>query len=99
MTDIRQEANTAIDALVRLHKLERLAQRRREANAIDRRECGNCTRWMCSGICPRERREKGRRVGPSMGTPACAEFELLPHVAEMKIARLTEIQADLAALG
>lgn len=98
MTDIRREAQQAIDGLVKLHKLGRLAERRREANAIDRRQCGNCTRWMHSGVCPKERRENGRRRGPSMNTPACPQFELLPHVAELKLTRLAEIQADLAAL-
>lgn len=38
--------------------------------------CGACTKWMCSGDCPREIHQRnGRYKGPSMNSPICNEFQ------------------------
>lgn len=38
--------------------------------------CGECNKWMCSGLCPREVLQKnGRYIGPSMNASICDQFQ------------------------
>jgi hypothetical protein len=41
-----------------------------------RSACGECTKWMCSGLCPKEVLQRnGRYIGPSMTGAICNIFE------------------------
>lgn len=51
------------------HEMEQAAYFDRQA----RPRCGNCRHWM-TDACPEERRERGRRRGPSMNGVACGIF-------------------------
>ena len=95
--DLRVQFNGMIAGLGRLSALAYINDLKREADNTDRRECGNCTLWMCRGDCPRER---GTMVGgPSTSSPACDKFNLKPWVAELKEKRMNEVKSRLAALS
>jgi len=86
-----QDFDRLIDAVSKISALGRLRDKVAEALATDSRVCGNCNHWMKHSECPRETRNNhGRRVGPSMGAPACAQFSLEQWVAELKAKRIAE---------
>lgn len=73
----------------RIHESRQLRQRIAVIGTV----CGDCSKWMKRGDCPRE---KGVMVGgPTMSTPKCREF-----VEETRSTRLRdELQAALAKVG
>lgn len=58
------------------------------------RTCGDCSNWMKSRLCPKERNVKGMTRGPSSGDLKCNQF--LEGVGATK--RRADLSAQLAEL-
>lgn len=43
--------------------------------ATPRKTCGDCKKWMCSSLCPKEQNINGGNKEPSCNQPACNDFE------------------------
>lgn len=99
MSEAAQIFDRLIEGASRIARLGEIRRMKAEADATDRRECGNCCHWMKSSDCPRERNVNGRSRGPSMSEPACSNFALEPWVADLKTKRLAAAEAALAALS
>ena len=56
--------------MARQHKITEL---QKQISGIGN-HCGDCYKWMHSGECPREKRVKGRRVGPSCNEYICNQY-------------------------
>lgn len=84
----------------RLSALSQAAQLMRDANAVGRRECGNCAHWMKKSDCPREVGDSfsGRSRGPSSADLACSDFKILPAFAALNAKRVKQANDALAAL-
>ena len=89
--DIRGDFERFADALGRISRLQHIERLKREADQTDRRRCGNCTKWMKSRICPKEKNVNGYSKGPSSEAAACSEFEIEQWVVDLKAKRMAEV--------
>jgi hypothetical protein len=67
------------DILSGFQRLSAITQLLSDINNLSRwinKRCGNCDKWMCSNLCPREKNVNGRNHGPSMNTLGCDLFSL-----------------------
>ncbi len=88
-----------IAGLNTISELAQIKADKRIADETDAKRCGNCTRWMKSRECPREKSSmRGYSQGPSADASACTEFLLKAGVAELKAARLAAVGKRLAAV-
>ena len=62
-------------------------------------ECGDCEKWMCSSLCPREQPGTGKRagysVGPSMSAPICGAYVEKPHTTKRRVEYTRELESLL----
>lgn len=65
----------------------------REAIFMAGRACGDCSKWMKSRECPKERNVNGQTRGPSCKAPICADFVMCLHSAKLRDERQTELTA------
>jgi hypothetical protein len=79
-----------IDSAGEISLLAQLRDKVVVALNVDRRECGNCSHWMNSRECPREKNTNGRRSGPSMSSAACDKFSITAATVKLKAQRVKE---------
>jgi len=65
-----------------MHQVIDLRDKIRYSARWKREVCGHCTKWMGRENCPREKRVKGRWVGPNNETYRCSQFDMVPHCLE-----------------
>ena len=97
--DLRDRFDHLIAGFNRLSQLAQFRDRKREIDALGSRTCGHCFWWMKSGLCPKERNERGYSVGPSSRSPACSKFQREEWVTKLQAKRAEELDADMRAAG
>lgn len=75
------------------HEINRKHRIRELTQQVDSVRCGDCTKWMCSRLCPRERNIDGRNHGPSCNGEICDQFVEKDTYKKLREERRAELEA------
>lgn len=70
-----QEFDAILNAVLDIGRIGQVRDLRRRIVGLRQIHCGDCSHWMKSSQCPKERNVNGRNRGPSCEDRICEKFE------------------------